>query len=92
MKAYREANKRWPLPVSGTAETLNTGKGRPPAPWLVEWFFANRLRANFGTGFNDDQIAANDRLWDYICEHNAPPPSDWLAEHKKSPVKDRADC
>jgi hypothetical protein len=29
LKAYREANKRWPLPVSGTADPQEPGKKKP---------------------------------------------------------------
>jgi hypothetical protein len=53
--------------------------GLPPEPWLVRWYFESRLLADFSIGYTRDQLAASDRLWAYICEHDGPPPADWLA-------------
>jgi hypothetical protein len=53
--------------------------GLIPEPLMVHWYFANRLKADLGTGFTAPQIQANDRYWSYICEHDTPPSSDWLA-------------
>jgi hypothetical protein len=55
--------------------------GLPPDPQMVRWYFQNRLRANYETGFSREQLAANDKLWAYICAHDGPPPADWMARN-----------
>jgi hypothetical protein len=61
--------------------------GLPPEPWLVAWYFANRVLANYETGYTAAQSAANDRLWNFICENDRPPPADWLAGNNAAVCK-----
>ena len=53
-----------------------SNEARPIAKYLIDWYFANRESSL--AGLTLQQVAQNDRLWFYICQHHKTPSAFWM--------------